>query len=360
MENKPALLTKATFCKALRMIKEQDTINDEVAAALGKVSDGCYTFGCNNKWFDALMMVLKEAVNDRYNYVEWWLYEATDDCKVWENKEGGKEWCLKEPESLYDYGLYYGVSIQRQATIGDIRKAVKLMDNNFEDSELIIKAKAFGVERYEIHSNTKGIPDAILLTDNVKHHQLAISLVPPPTLCKISEPKPFQDIPTIAIHMGTDFDLHHMKSDEVKIRLRDKVDDKKWISSPAIEAWLLKNLARQHEYYEKYLAEEQTQKQALEKENAGREKMRAKADNAQITHLSPHQLSSEELQKISQMLEAKHSIIPNERVVDDAGRRWCFCDICHRWKPDTFMVSYGGTGDRVNRGLCSECSRKQS
>ena len=103
MENKPALLTKATFCKALRMIKEQDTINDEVAAALGKVSDGCYTFGCNNKWFDALMMVLKEAVNDRYNYVEWWLYEATDDCKVWENKEGGKEWCLKEPESLYDY-----------------------------------------------------------------------------------------------------------------------------------------------------------------------------------------------------------------------------------------------------------------
>lgn len=258
------------------------------------------------------------------------------------------------------YGLYYGVSIQRQATIGDIRKAVKLMDNNFEDSELIIKAKAFGVERYEIHSNTKGIPDAILLTDNVKHHQLAISLVPPPTLCKISEPKPFQDIPTIAIHMGTDFDLHHMKSDEVKIRLRDKVDDKKWISSPAIEAWLLKNLARQHEYYEKYLAEEQTQKQALEKENAGREKMRAKADNAQITHLSPHQLSSEELQKISQMLEAKHSIIPNERVVDDAGRRWCFCDICHRWKPDTFMVSYGGTGDRVNRGLCSECSRKQS
>lgn len=258
------------------------------------------------------------------------------------------------------YGLYYGVPIQRQATIGDIRKAVKLMDNDFEDSELIIKAKTFGVERYEIHSYTKGIPDAILLTDNVKHHQLAVSLVPPPTLCKISEPKPFQDIPTIAIHMGTDFDLHHMKSDEVKIRLRDKVDDKKWISSPAIEAWLLKNLARQHEYYEKYLAEEQTQKQALEKENAGREKMRAKADNAQITHLSPHQLSSEELQKVSQMLEAKHSIIPNERVVDDAGRRWCFCDICHRWKPDTFMASYGGTGDRVNRGLCSDCSRKQS
>lgn len=285
------------------------------------------------------------------------------------------------------YGLYYGIPVQRQATIEDVRAAVELMDNDFEDTELIIKAKTFGVEKYEIHRNTKGIPDAILLTDNVKHHQLAVSLVPPPTFCKISEPKPFQDIPTIAIHMGADFDLHHMKSDEVKIRLRDKADDKKWISSPAIEAWLLKNLARQHEYYEEHLAEEQTRKQALAKENAGREKIHAKAmllqdeqqkaDNAQITHLhqimteyrnrkqiehplSALQLASEELQKISQMLEAKYPIIPNEMVVDDVGRRWCFCDTCHCWKPDVFMASYGGTGDRVNCGLCSECSRKQS
>ncbi len=103
MENKPALLIKTTFCQALRMIREQDAINEEVAVALGKVSDGCCTFGCDNKWLDALLMVLKEAVNDQYNYIEWWLYEATDDFKVWENDEGGREWCLKEPEALYDY-----------------------------------------------------------------------------------------------------------------------------------------------------------------------------------------------------------------------------------------------------------------
>ena len=103
MENKPALLTKTTFCQALRMIREQYAINEEVAAALGKVLDGCCTFGCDNKWLDALLMVLKEAVNDQYNYIEWWLYEATDDFKVWENDEGGREWCLKEPEALYDY-----------------------------------------------------------------------------------------------------------------------------------------------------------------------------------------------------------------------------------------------------------------
>ena len=103
MENKPALLSKDTFCAALRMVKEQEAINEEVATALCKVSDGLGTFGCDNKWFDALMMVLKETVNDQYDYIEWWLYEATEDYKVWEDKESGKEWCLKEPEALYDY-----------------------------------------------------------------------------------------------------------------------------------------------------------------------------------------------------------------------------------------------------------------
>ncbi len=103
MGNKVALLTKETFCQALRMIREQDAINEEVAAALGKVSGGVDTFGCDNKWFEALLMVLKEAVNDQYDYIGWWLYEATDDYKVWENYDDGREWCLKEPEALYDY-----------------------------------------------------------------------------------------------------------------------------------------------------------------------------------------------------------------------------------------------------------------
>ena len=87
MENKPALLSKDTFCTALRMVKEQEAINEEVATALCKVFDGLGTFGCDNKWFDALMMVLKETVNDQYDYIEWWLYEATEDYKVWEDKD---------------------------------------------------------------------------------------------------------------------------------------------------------------------------------------------------------------------------------------------------------------------------------
>ena len=54
------------------------------------------------RWLQALRMVLAEAVNDKYEYIEWWLYEATEDFKVWES-DGSREWHLKEPEALYDY-----------------------------------------------------------------------------------------------------------------------------------------------------------------------------------------------------------------------------------------------------------------
>ena len=103
MENNGASLSKETFCAALQMIREQESINEEVAQALSKVSDGCYTFGCGNKWLEALLMVLKEAVHDQYDYISWWLYEATEDFKVWSNDEGGKEWHLKESDALYDF-----------------------------------------------------------------------------------------------------------------------------------------------------------------------------------------------------------------------------------------------------------------
>ena len=46
-------------------------------------------------------MVLKEAVNDQYDYISWWLYD-TDDYIV-ETKDGSQKWDLQEPEALYDY-----------------------------------------------------------------------------------------------------------------------------------------------------------------------------------------------------------------------------------------------------------------
>ena len=93
--------TKETFCKALEMIREQERINDDFSQALQKVGNGYYVFGTENRYYDALLMVLKEAVNDQYDYISWWLYD-TDDYIV-ETKDGSQKWDLREPEALYDY-----------------------------------------------------------------------------------------------------------------------------------------------------------------------------------------------------------------------------------------------------------------
>lgn len=49
-----------------------------------------------------IMLVLKEAVNDKYDYISWWLYEGEPDYKVW-SSDNTEEWNLTEPEALYDF-----------------------------------------------------------------------------------------------------------------------------------------------------------------------------------------------------------------------------------------------------------------
>ena len=95
-------ISKETFCKVIQLIKEQDRINDEFGKALDLVGNGHFVFGTENRYYEALLLVLKEALPDKYDYISWWLYEATPDYRVWA-EDGKKEWNLKEPAALYDF-----------------------------------------------------------------------------------------------------------------------------------------------------------------------------------------------------------------------------------------------------------------
>lgn len=96
------MISKETFCKALQMIQAQEETDRKFSDALDLVGDGHFVFGVKNQYYSALLMVLKEAVNDQYDYIEWWLCEGEPDYKVWTDDEK-QEWCLKEPEALYDF-----------------------------------------------------------------------------------------------------------------------------------------------------------------------------------------------------------------------------------------------------------------
>ena len=75
---------------------------DLASKALNLVGNGHFVFGTENKYLLALRDVLKEAVNDQYDYIDWWLYEAADDFEIWE-ADCTMKYCLKEPEELYDF-----------------------------------------------------------------------------------------------------------------------------------------------------------------------------------------------------------------------------------------------------------------
>ena len=88
-------------CRVLH-IRSGRSIDEQFSKALDLVGNGHFVFGAENKYLLALRDVLKEAVNDQYDYIDWWLYEATDDYTVWE-ADCTMKYCLKEPEALYDF-----------------------------------------------------------------------------------------------------------------------------------------------------------------------------------------------------------------------------------------------------------------
>lgn len=85
------MISKELFCKALDMIKEQEATDEDFGRALQKVGNGHFVFGTENKYREALLMVLKEAVNDRFDYIGWWLYEGAPNYMIWSEDET-KEW----------------------------------------------------------------------------------------------------------------------------------------------------------------------------------------------------------------------------------------------------------------------------
>ena len=97
-----AVISKETFCKAKQLIKEQEAVNEKVSKVLNLVGNGHFAFGGGEQYFEALMMVLKEASRDKYDYISWWLYEGAPDYIVWSGDEK-QEWCLKELGDLYDF-----------------------------------------------------------------------------------------------------------------------------------------------------------------------------------------------------------------------------------------------------------------
>ena len=97
------MLSKETFVRALRLIQEQADIIDAVRQQLGRLGEKPTYFNIDSLHLQALLEVLAEVMEDKNDWIEWWIYEDVEKLVSWE--ENGVEVTadLTEPEDLWEF-----------------------------------------------------------------------------------------------------------------------------------------------------------------------------------------------------------------------------------------------------------------
>ena len=97
------MLSKETFVRALRLIQEQADIMDAVRQQLGRLGEKPTYFNSDSLHLPALLEVLAEVMEDKNDWIEWWLYEDVEKLVSWE--ENGEEVTadLTDPEDLWEF-----------------------------------------------------------------------------------------------------------------------------------------------------------------------------------------------------------------------------------------------------------------
>ena len=98
------MLSKESFLIAIKGIQQQRTFNEEMYALLRKYDTQTNGFDCGCLILHTLMSVLIAEMDDKHDYISWWLYESTEDKTVtWTENGVERSVDLTTPEALYDY-----------------------------------------------------------------------------------------------------------------------------------------------------------------------------------------------------------------------------------------------------------------
>ena len=99
------MLPKELFLSTIEKIRQQEKRMDEFSKALSKVCDGFPVFDKNNLYLESLFDLLKHTMQDEYDNISLWLYEAPEAGYTISWEENGEEVSvdLTEASALYDY-----------------------------------------------------------------------------------------------------------------------------------------------------------------------------------------------------------------------------------------------------------------
>lgn len=98
------MINLETFKKIMKDIELQEEKDDKLTKLL--VNDSCYGWiSTANVLIDNLLLLLKENLNDEYDYISWWLYDTSEQQRhVYESIDEKTE-CVMDLNNIED--LYY-------------------------------------------------------------------------------------------------------------------------------------------------------------------------------------------------------------------------------------------------------------
>lgn len=98
-------MTREQFISILNRLKKQDDNDHAFSEHIGLAFPGCHSpIYDNNELWLAVIEALSISLNDKYEYINWWIYETQfgkNDLGVYDND--GEEHFLHNPGELYDY-----------------------------------------------------------------------------------------------------------------------------------------------------------------------------------------------------------------------------------------------------------------
>jgi hypothetical protein len=99
------MLPREQFVRAIDNIRAQEKRVSEFNEALNKICDGFPVYDVNNRYLAGLLDILKYTMDDKYDYISWWLYEAPNAGYTIYWTENGKEVScdLEDINVFYDY-----------------------------------------------------------------------------------------------------------------------------------------------------------------------------------------------------------------------------------------------------------------
>lgn len=103
------MITKEEFVKAIEALKQQDAVDDNFQIHMEAAFPGSYAPIYENGLWEVSIHLLELAMEDRYEYISWWIYDTEygnrkDMTKIsWTEDGQQKSIELTSSDALYDF-----------------------------------------------------------------------------------------------------------------------------------------------------------------------------------------------------------------------------------------------------------------